>query len=116
MISSASIDGLEMPVTDVKKIAPRSRGARPAWFKSAADGLLAQLDRGLDPEIIGFAPRCQFGIGLQRQREISSFNARMALQPPHQRGVLKFFSPIFLQCTTQYVLGVVILGEGAGCA
>src|SRR5258705_11196626 len=39
---------------------------QPSTVKSAADGLLAQLDSGLNPEIIGLAPGCQLGVSMQR--------------------------------------------------
>lgn len=82
-------------------------------IEGPADCLLAQFDSGLNPDCVGFPPRCQLRVGMQRQRKVPSFNTGTALEPPHQGGAPEFVSPVFLEGTTQYVLGVVMLGEGA---
>ena len=56
LISRASIEGLDIPVTDVKNSAPNLLGLESRMMQRAAQRLFSQLLRDFDPYIVRLTP------------------------------------------------------------
>ena len=62
LMRRASMVGLAMPVTEAKKMAEMSAGVRPSGVSARVDGLLAELDGGGDPGVVGLLEADERGV------------------------------------------------------
>ena len=112
LMRRASIDGLEIPVTDVKK------GSELVYLQarseqSPADGTMPKLLGGSNPVVIGLTPTPKLGVFVDGQREISPFDANALVQASKDLRLDQPISPVLLESSEQHLLRVVEFGKSA---
>ncbi len=109
----ASSEGAAMPVTDVTKIALRSRGSKSGGDQSAAQGLFTELEAHFDPDVVRLAPGLHILVEIDRTDRKRPSTFMLSSRRSRMSGFGKPVAPIVLERLDQSFLLVVVLRKGA---